>query len=53
VIYEVWRDVQAIREHFEQPYVKQFVVESAEYIAGDMEVQWLVMASAYVAGRPQ
>jgi quinol monooxygenase YgiN len=53
VLYEVWRDVQALREHFEQPYVKQFVVESAEYIAGDMEVQWLVMASAYVAGRPQ
>jgi quinol monooxygenase YgiN len=53
VIYEVWRDVKALREHFEKPYVKQFVVESAEYIAGDMEVQWLVMASAYVAGRPQ
>jgi quinol monooxygenase YgiN len=52
VVYEVWRDVQALREHFEKPYVKQFVVDSAEYIEGDMEVQWMIMASGYVAGRP-
>jgi quinol monooxygenase YgiN len=52
VIYEVWRDVDALREHFERPYVKQFVVDSAEYIEGDMEVQWMIMASGYVAGRP-
>ena len=49
VIYEVWRDVKALREHFEKPYVKQFVADSAQYIEGDMEVQWLVMASRYVA----
>ena len=52
VIYEVWRDVQALREHFEKPYVKQFVVDSAEYIEGGMEVQWMIMASGYVTGRP-
>jgi Antibiotic biosynthesis monooxygenase len=52
VIYEVWRDVGALREHFEKPYVKQFVVDSAEYIEGDMEVQWMIMASGYVVGRP-
>jgi quinol monooxygenase YgiN len=52
VLYEVWRDVRALREHFAQPYVQQFVKDSAEYIEGDMEVQWIVMASDYVVGRP-
>jgi quinol monooxygenase YgiN len=50
VIYEVWKDVHALREHFARPYVKQFVADSAEYIEGNMEVQWLVMASGYVPG---
>jgi quinol monooxygenase YgiN len=52
VIYEVWRDVDALRAHFEKPYVKQFVVDSAEYIEGDMEVQWMIMVSGYVVGKP-
>src|SRR5262245_20423841 len=51
VIYEVWRDVEALRVHFEMPYVKQFVADSADYVDGNMEVQWLVMASEY-ANRP-
>jgi quinol monooxygenase YgiN len=51
VVYEVWRDVTALREHFEKPYVKQFVLDSAEYISGDMDVQWLIMASEYTAGK--
>jgi quinol monooxygenase YgiN len=51
VIYEVWRDIQALREHYEKPYVKQFVVDSAEYIEGAMEAQWIVMSSQYAAGR--
>jgi quinol monooxygenase YgiN len=50
VIYEVWRDVRALREHFEKPYVLQFVADSAKYIDGNMEVQWLVMAGDGVAG---
>jgi quinol monooxygenase YgiN len=52
VIYEVWRDVKALQEHFEKPYVRQFVVDSAEYIEGEMEVQWMIMASGYVVGKP-
>ena len=51
VIYEVWRDIEALRRHFETPYVQQFVADSAKYIDGEMEVQWLVMASEYSAGR--
>ena len=51
VIYEIWRDIAALREHFEKPYVKQFVIDSAEFIEGNMEVQWLVMASEYASGR--
>jgi quinol monooxygenase YgiN len=47
VIYEIWRDVRALREHFEKPYVLQFVADSARFIEGDMEVQWLVMAGDY------
>jgi quinol monooxygenase YgiN len=50
VIYEVWRDVKALRDHFEKPYVLQFVADSAQYIEGNMEVQWLVMAGDGVAG---
>jgi quinol monooxygenase YgiN len=51
VVYEVWRDAAALREHFEMPYVKQFVSDSAEYVDGNMEVQWLIMASEYSTGR--
>jgi hypothetical protein len=29
------------------------VVDSAEYIEGAMEAQWIVMASQYVTGRPR
>jgi quinol monooxygenase YgiN len=49
VIYEAWRDVRALREHFEKPYVLQFVADSAQYIEGNMEVQWLVMVGDPVA----
>src|SRR5262245_21660957 len=51
VINEVWRDVKALRRHFDTPYVRQFVTDSAKYIDGDMDVQWLVMASNYEAGK--
>ena len=51
VIYEVWRDVKALREHFAKPYVSRFVADSADYIDGDMEVQWMVMASGYTVGK--
>jgi quinol monooxygenase YgiN len=48
VIYEVWSDREALRTHFEKAYVKKFVADSAEYIEGDMDVQWLIMRSEYV-----
>jgi quinol monooxygenase YgiN len=51
VIYETWMDREALRTHFEKRYVKKFVTDSAEYIEGDMSVQWLVMRSEYVVGR--
>jgi quinol monooxygenase YgiN len=51
VIYEVWRDVSALREHFEKPFVRQFVADSAEYIDGNMVVQWLIMVSDYAVGK--
>jgi quinol monooxygenase YgiN len=51
VIYEVWKDINALREHFEKSYVKKFVADSAEYVEGDMETQWLIMASEYLVGK--
>ena len=51
MIYEVWGNVEALRDHFGKPYVKQFALDSAEYIDGDMDVQWLVMASEYISGK--
>jgi quinol monooxygenase YgiN len=51
VIYEAWRDVKPLREHFAKAYVKQFVADSAEYIEGNMEVQWMVMTGRYVSGK--
>ena len=52
VIYEIWKDVEALRRHFESSYVKRFVADSVKYIDGDMDVQWLEMSSEYAAGRP-
>jgi quinol monooxygenase YgiN len=52
VIYEVWKDVDALRRHFETSYVRRFVSDSGTYIDGDMDVQWLAMSSDYTAGRP-
>ena len=51
VIYEVWRDVEALRTHFEKPYVQQFVRDSAEFIDSGMDVQWIVMVSPYITGK--
>jgi quinol monooxygenase YgiN len=39
VVFEIWRDINALREHFEKLYVKQFVADSVRYHDGDMEVQ--------------
>jgi quinol monooxygenase YgiN len=47
VVYEVWRDIAALRHHFAQPYVQRFVAEASAYEPGDMEVEWLIMASPY------
>ncbi len=51
VVYEIWKDRDALLKHFEMPYVKKFVADAAEYVAGDMEVEWLIMATSYTAGR--
>lgn len=52
VIYEVWKDIGALRKHFETSYVQQFVNDSEGYVDGPMKVEWLVMASDYEAGKP-
>jgi quinol monooxygenase YgiN len=51
VIYEVWRDISALRDHFHKPYVQQFVADTAQYVDRNMETLWLVMASPYSPGK--
>jgi quinol monooxygenase YgiN len=51
VIYEVWRDVEALKTHFVADYVQAFVRESAPFEAGEMDVQFLTMSSPYAVGR--
>jgi len=51
VIYEAWKDITALRDHFQKPYVQQFVADTAEYVDRNMETQWLVMASPYSRGK--
>jgi quinol monooxygenase YgiN len=51
VVYEVWKDINALRQHFEKPYVKKFISDAAEYAEGDMDVQWLIMTTGYVPGK--
>lgn len=52
VIYEVWRDVEALRTHFGADYVQAFVRDSAPFEAGELGVQFLTMVSPYAVGRP-
>ena len=52
VIYEVWRDISALRTHFATRYVQRFVAESAPFEAGEMDVQFLIMSSPYAIGQP-
>jgi quinol monooxygenase YgiN len=51
VLYEIWKDKEALQKHFEMSYVQKFVADSAEYVDGDMEVEWLRMVSDYSPGR--
>ena len=51
VMYEVWKDISALRDFFQKPYVQQFVAHTAEYVGRNMETQWLVMASPYSRGK--
>ena len=37
--------------HIKTTYVQKFVVDSSEYIEGDMKVKWLVMKSEYELGK--
>lgn len=51
VVYEIWRDAQALTEHFLKSYAQRFVQEASDYESGDMRVQFLTMSSPYDPGR--
>ena len=51
VLYEIWKDKEALQKHFGTSYVQKFVADSAEYIDGEMEVEWLRMVSNYTPGK--
>jgi len=51
VIYEVWKDISALRDFFQKRYVQQFFADTAQYLDRKWETEWLVMASPYSPGK--
>lgn len=47
VFYEVWESAAHLHAHLSQPYVQDFLGKRHTLLAGDMEIRWLRMASAY------
>jgi quinol monooxygenase YgiN len=47
VFYEVWRSVEDLRRHLEQPYIQDFLKSRGDYLVGDLNIQWLRMSSPY------
>lgn len=49
VFYEAWRSLGDLRRHLSTPHVSRFLARRSEFIAGEMAVNWLRMASAHPA----
>ncbi|RKP50484.1 putative quinol monooxygenase [Trinickia fusca] len=49
VMYENWRSNADLDAHFAQPYLVEFVKDSADLLAKDMDIELLSMHSAHVA----
>jgi quinol monooxygenase YgiN len=46
----VWRDIKALKAHFSTSDVRRFVIESASFEAGNMDVQFLTMCRLCAIG---
>jgi quinol monooxygenase YgiN len=47
VFYEAWQSLDHLKAHLEQPYVTDYLARRMDYLAEDMTVRWLKMASPY------
>ncbi len=47
VFYEVWESAAALQLHLQQPYIQAFLASRFEWLAEDMQVTFLKMASDY------
>jgi quinol monooxygenase YgiN len=47
VFYEVWQSKEKLIQHLQAPYIIAFLEGRHEYLANEMTVRWLKMASAY------
>ena len=47
VFYEVWESAEALQPHLQQPYIQAFLAARFEWLAEDMQVTFLKMASDY------
>ncbi|WP_083198273.1 putative quinol monooxygenase [Pararhizobium polonicum] len=49
VFYEAWQSLGHLKAHLQQPYIIDFLSRRMDYLAEDMDVRWLKMASSYAA----
>ncbi len=47
VFYETWATRADLERHLEQPYIVDFLSRRMDYLAEDMQVTWLRMASPF------
>ena len=47
VFYEVWESATALEQHLQQPYIQAFLASRFDWLAEDMQVIFLKMASDY------
>jgi quinol monooxygenase YgiN len=47
VFYEAWESKEKLIQHLQQPYIIDFLAGRHDYLAAEMTVRWLKMASSY------
>ena len=45
--FEAWASLDHLKAHLEQPYIQDYLSKRTNYLDGDMQVNWLKMASPY------
>lgn len=47
VFFEAWATLAHLKAHLDQPYILDYLSKRTEYLDGEMQVNWLRMASPY------